>query len=194
MWDGPRSTRGLSCSHHPILCTQLHFTSSLSLNCKLVLLSPHVPSLKSTATDWQVFWHRCFYPNSSNGSRLSALLPQTSSSKRDSWPWKPKPCLQHWLQSQLLIFSVPPLLSGLTLQGGHCLDSHVLCLCSLSSTVIIELVSVHHVLVIHTSHTPKKDEKLFLKLCFLDVSQILIVCSMTLLKRPDYMNSSNYFK
>lgn len=90
--------------------------------------------------------------------------------------------------SQLLIPNVPPLLSWLPRhlqkEGAHRLGSHVLHFCFPSSVVILEVASVHLVLVIHASvcvcpmylpprPPPKKKE------IYNDFLQFLDVCSVT---------------
>lgn len=116
--------------------------------------------------------------------------------------------------SQLLIPNVLPLLSWLPLhlqnEGAHRLGSHVLHVCFPRSVVILELVSVHLVLVIHasvcvshapsprTAPTPPKKKKRYTVIsetafpwCF-TVSQCLFCDSEK--DQTDCTNSSNYFR
>lgn len=115
---------------------------------------------------------------------------RSSSSKKDPWPWKPKHCLQQWLQSQLLILNIPPLLSRPSpspagSRGSLPGLSYPLPLfsklCSHSWSGICPSRSSY------SCYSPiqKRDTKWFQKLCFLVILLFHSVCSVTLWKRPN---------
>lgn len=128
MWDGLLSAwfslPGGSLAPITLPCV---FTFGLLLNCKLFSLSPHVPSLKSSAPDQQAFWQRCFYASWSYGSHVSASLPQRGirGHESQSTAWNTHCRAGCWFSTCLL--SYPDLPRHQWEQGNHHLGSHVLC-------------------------------------------------------------------